>query len=100
VPNYAYVKHRLNLLVGKLPKTGTDKQVSNWRQCGWDGMHLHCFTKNAFADLLKDCGWNPVRWTGWGTRYPVIRGLRERLPSLFSGELIAVCRKKNGHKDK
>jgi 2-polyprenyl-3-methyl-5-hydroxy-6-metoxy-1,4-benzoquinol methylase len=56
VPNYAYLKHRLALVCGKLPKTGTDEPVRNWRNCGWDGMHLHTFTKAAFTTLLENCG--------------------------------------------
>jgi SAM-dependent methyltransferase len=94
VPNYAYLKHRISLLIGKLPKTGTDDPVENWRECGWDGMHLHCFTQASFEILLKDCGWEPVQWTGWGTRFGWMGRLRQRYPGLLSGEIIAVCRKK------
>jgi SAM-dependent methyltransferase len=91
VPNYAYLKHRLALLRGELPRTGTDEPVSNWRQAGWDGMHLHTFTQRAFATLLEDCGWQPVAWTGWGERFGWMRGWRERFPGLLSGEIIARC---------
>lgn len=93
VPNYGYLKHRLSLLIGKLPRTGTDDPVENWRECGWDGMHLHCFTVDAFDVLLRDCGWQPIRWTGWGTRFGWLGGLREKFPGLLSGEIIAVCEK-------
>ena len=93
VPNYAYIKHRLELLLGRLPKTGTDSAVEEWRQCGWDGMHLHTFTKSAFSTLLLDCGWQPISWTGWGERFMKFIILRRKYPSLFSGEIIAVCKK-------
>ena len=94
VPNYAYIKHRLTLLAGKLPRTGTDDPVENWRQCGWDGMHIHTFTENAFSILLNDCGWQPVKWTGWGDRFPWLLRFRQRYPRLLSGELMAACVKK------
>jgi SAM-dependent methyltransferase len=96
VPNYAYLKHRIQLLFGIQPRTGTDEPVQNWRTQGWDGMHLHTFTKSSFTTLLKDCGWMPERWMGCGTRFNSI-GLgyfRQRFPGLLSGELIAVCAKK------
>ena len=94
VPNYAYIKHRFTLLLGELPRTGTDEPVSNWRKAGWDGMHLHTFTRSAFTALLEDCGWRPVEWTGWGDRFPWMRGLRQRFPGLLSGEIIARCTKR------
>ncbi len=93
VPNLGYIKHRIGLLAGRLPRTGTDEPIVNWRKAGWDGMHLHAFTKSAFHELLVDCGWEPVRWTGWGTRFSWINKLRSRYPGLFSGEIIATCRK-------
>lgn len=93
VPNYAYIKHRLALLFGRLPKTGTDEPIENWRSAGWDGMHLHTFTQSAFDLLLRDCGWEPLSWTGWGQRLRLIGELRNRFPGLLSGEVIAVCRK-------
>lgn len=93
VPNYAYIKHRIHLLMGKLPITGTNKPVENWRQAGWDGMHLHTFTKTAFEILLRDCGWSNINIFGYGTKYPWISKLRHNYPALFSGELIAICKK-------
>ena len=91
VPNYGYLKHRLRLLVGEIPRTGTDEPVENWRQAGWDGMHLHTFTKSAFSVLLNDCGWRPTGWTGWGERFGWLGNLRRRYPGLLSGEVIATC---------
>ena len=93
VPNYAYIKYRFQLLLGHLPITGTNEPIEKWRTAGWDGMHIHCFTKNAFNILLKDCGWQPLSFTGWGTKLPFILPLRKKYPSLLSGELIAVCKK-------
>jgi SAM-dependent methyltransferase len=96
VPNYAYLKHRVALLFGRQPKTGTDEPVEKWRTEGWDGMHLHTFTQSSFATLLIDCGWLPRKWLGCGTRFNAIGFgvLRRRFPGLLSGELIASCRKR------
>lgn len=95
VPNYAYVKHRIQLLFGIQPRTGTDDPVENWRNVGWDGMHIHTFTRSSFSILLNDCGWKPEKWSGWGERFSRIGGgsLRRRFPGLLSGEITAVCRK-------
>lgn len=95
VPNYAYVKHRVALLCGRQPRTGTDEPVEKWREEGWDGMHLHTFTKSSFQTLLEDCGWKPEKWTGCGTRFSSIGlgVLRRRFPGFMSGELIASCRR-------
>ena len=95
VPNYAYLKHRVALLFGRQPRTGTDEPVEKWRTEGWDGMHLHTFTKSSFETLLKACGWMPSRWMGCGVRFNALGlgPMRRRFPGLLSGELIAVCRK-------
>lgn len=96
VPNYAYLKHRIHLLFGIQPRTGTDEPVENWRKEGWDGMHLHTFTKKSFQVLLHDCGWEPQKWLGCGTRFNSIGlgVLRRNFPGLWSGEIIAICRKR------
>lgn len=97
VPNYAYAKHRLQLLFGVQPRTGTDEPVENWRSEGWDGMHLHTFTKSSFDILLRDCGWEPIQWIGAGQRFSWtgVGLLRRRFPGFWSGELIAACKKRN-----
>ena len=95
VPNYGYIKHILQLLFNIQPRTGRDEPVERWRYVGWDGMHLHTFVQSSFEILLKDCGWVPKRWTGWGSRFRAVGVgfLRRRMPRLFSGELIVLCRK-------
>lgn len=95
VPNYAYLKHRIQILFGIQPRTGTDEPVEKWRNEGWDGMHLHTFTKSSFTVLLRDCGWEPVAWKGCGIRFnwTGLGYLRRNFPGLWSGELIAVCKK-------
>lgn len=96
VPNYAYLKHRIHLLFGKQPRTGTDEPVETWREGGWDGMHLHTFTQSSFDILLKDCGWLPQQWSGWGYKGGSLGlKLRQKFPGLLSGEIIALCKKKD-----
>ena len=95
VPNYAYVKHRVEIMLGKQPKTGTDCPVEQWREVGWDGMHVHTFTKSSFSILLADCGWKPIIWRGSGTRFNSLGLwlLRKHFPGFWSGELMVMCSK-------
>jgi ubiquinone/menaquinone biosynthesis C-methylase UbiE len=95
VPNYAYFKHIIQLMFGVQPRTGTNEPVENWRTAGWDGMHIHTFTKSSFSILLNDCGWKPEKWTGWGNRFGWLGfgKLRRQFPGLLSGELVVACRK-------
>ena len=95
VPNYAYLKHIIQLIFGVQPNTGTDEPVENWRSVGWDGMHIHTFTKSSLSTLLIDCCWKPEKWTGWGERFSWLGfGILRRLfPGLLSGEIIAICKK-------
>lgn len=95
VPNYAYIKHVVQLLFGIQPRTGTDDPVENWRNVGWDGMHIHTFTRSSFSVLLNSCGWKPERWSGWGERFSSLGlgALRRRFPGVLSGEITAVCRR-------
>ncbi len=67
VPNLAYVKHTIGLLFGYLPRTGTPtRDMTYWRQHGWDGGHLHYFTRGALAALLRETGFTAEAWTGDG----------------------------------
>ena len=95
VPNITYIKHRAQLLFGILPITGTSAPVEDWRKAGWDGMHIHYFTKKTLAILLRDCGWEPIKWTGWGTKFSFLLPLRKKFPSIWSGEITAICKKNN-----
>jgi len=93
VPNYVYLKYRLQILFGRLPITGTNKPIAQWREAGWDGMHIHTFTRSALDILLRDCGWHPQKWTGWGTKAPWLFRFRQRFPQLLSGELIVMSKR-------
>ena len=93
VPNYAYIRHRIDLLFGKLPITGTNVPVKDWRKVGWDGMHLHTFTQNAFEILLKDCGWKVNKVLGYRKKMKFLSPLTKNFPSFWSGELVACLEK-------
>lgn len=96
VPNYGYIKHVIQLFLGKQPITGGGEPVGNWRKAGWDGWHIHTFTKQSLNILLRDCGWEPIKWTGYGDKYKWLglKFLRKHFPSFWSGALTVVCKKK------
>lgn len=95
VPNYAYIKYVVNLFFGIQPRTGTNDPVENWREIGWDGMHLHTFTKSSLSTLLANCGWEVQQWSGYGDRlsWLGLGMLRRRFPGFWSGAITAVCKK-------
>jgi SAM-dependent methyltransferase len=94
VPNYAYIKYVYQLFMGRQPITGSDSPVEGWRSAGWDGTHLHTFTKSSLEILLKDCGWEPISWSGYGDRFKFLNILRRKFPSFWSGAITAVCHKR------
>ena len=93
VPNYGYIKHVVQLLFGRQPITGGGEPVQKWRHSGWDGWHLHTFTKQSLDALLRDCGWTPVLWTGYGDKLKLLDPLRKHYPAMWSGALTVVSRK-------
>ncbi|BBJ00651.1 hypothetical protein FGKAn22_23430 [Ferrigenium kumadai] len=96
VPNYGYIKYVVQLLLGKQPLTGSGRPVDEWRKEGWDGWHLHTFTRQSLDILLRDCGWQPVLWTGYGDKGKQfgLDILRQRFPAVWSGALTVVCKRK------
>jgi len=67
VPNLAYLKHVMGLLFGRIPLTGSPtRDIRYWREHGWDGGHLHYFTRQALSELLSNSGFRPEHWTGDG----------------------------------
>ena len=86
VPNIAYLKHRMRLLFGKLPVTSS---AYNWSQSGWDGGHLHYFTKKTFCGLVKECGFRILKVTGSGL-FAKFRGF---YPSLLTGDISVKAQK-------
>lgn len=86
VPNIAYIRHRVNLLAGNLPITSSP---INWRQIGWDGGHLHYFTKSTFCRLLDESGFKIIRISGSG----LFAKFRNFYPSLLTGDICVKARK-------
>lgn len=84
VPNVGSFTNRCRILLGRLPVTSTDE--------GWDGGHLHYFTKSAFDRFLEKEGFRILarKTSGGGA------SLRERWISLLGGELIYHCEKAGG----
>jgi hypothetical protein len=77
VPSIAYIRHRLNLLFGKLPVTSSP---FNWKEIGWDGGHLHYFTKKTFCGLLEESGFKILKVIGSG----LFAKFRSFYPSLLA----------------
>lgn len=86
VPNIAYLKYRIQLLFGKLPVTSSPY---NWKEIGWDGGHLHYFTKKALCQLLEESGFRVLKVSGSG----LLAKFRNWWPSLFTGDLVVKAQK-------
>jgi SAM-dependent methyltransferase len=81
VPNVASFTNRIRILFGRLPITSLDT--------GWDGGHLHYFTKHALDRFLRSEGFDVlVRKTTGGHPH-----LREWWIALLAGELIYLCQR-------
>jgi len=87
VPNIAYLRYRIELFFGRLPVTSTPH---NWREVGWDGGHLHYFTKKTLCRLLDETGFDVVKVTGGG----LFGTIRAVYPSLLTGDLCVKARKR------
>ena len=80
VPNIAYLKYRIQLLFGKLPRTSS---AINWEEIGWDAGSLHYFTKKSLRKLLEGSGFKIVKVSGSGL-FPQFRNWWS---SLLTGDL-------------
>ena len=81
VPNVASLTNRLRILFGRIPVTSSDP--------GWDGGHLHYFSKHALDHFLANEGFEVLERRTTGGR----AALRERWISLLAGELVYRCRR-------
>jgi len=82
VPNAGSLTNRLRLLFGRIPVTSAD--------AGWDGGHLHYFTRHALDRLLDGEGFDVrARRTTGGRPW-----LREWWISLMGGEFVYHCRRR------
>ncbi len=86
VPNIAYIRYRLALLFGKLPVTSSP---FNWKEIGWDGGHLHYFTKKSLVRLLEESGFTILKVTGCG----LFAKFRNFYPALLTGDICIKARK-------
>jgi ubiquinone/menaquinone biosynthesis C-methylase UbiE len=86
VPNIAYLKHRIQLLLGKLPVTSSPL---NWREIGCDGGHLHYFTKKTLCRLLEEEGFKILKISGCG----LFAKFRNWWPSLLTGDIFIKAKK-------
>ena len=90
VPNIGYIKHRFRLMFGKIPLTGVDSfNLEKWKEIGWDGGHLHYFTKNTFFQLLEFSGFKPIACVSDG-KFSFLRGINV---SVLGGNLTVLVRK-------
>jgi methionine biosynthesis protein MetW len=82
VPNVAAVTNRARIFLGRIPITSHDP--------GWDGGHLHYFTKHALDHFLNSEGFDILaRKTTGGSPQ-----LREWWISFLGGELLYHCRRR------
>jgi hypothetical protein len=70
--------NRLRLSGGKLPVTS--------RASGWDGGHLHYFTRSSLKQLLEKEGFSVMKITSGG----VFRKIRNLWGSLLSSDILIV----------
>jgi len=86
VPNLGYLRRRIELLLGKFPRTSS---AINWREVGWDGGHLHYFTYPTFVKLLKDAGFKIVKLKSSG----LFGNFKSFWPSLLAGSFCVKVTK-------
>ena len=82
VPNVAYLPNRMRLLFGLLPVTSTET--------GWDGGHLHYFTRSTLKVLFEEEGFDVINITSSG----IFARIRRILGSLLCGDILIVGIKK------
>lgn len=80
VPNIAYIKYRINLLLGRYPETSSHY---NWRNIGWDCGVVHFFTMKNFCWLLEQQGFIIENKSGSG----FLAYFRNWWPELLTGDL-------------
>lgn len=86
VPNLVWLPRRISVLFGVLPVTAEEE--------GWDGGHLHYFTREATVKLLEDNGF-VIEFIGCTGVFSKTLNL---WPSLFGGNIIIKARKKKDAK--
>lgn len=96
VPNICFIKHRVNLLMGKVPVTsswyGKRDNLQGWFENGWDGGHLHLFTIDILGEALARSGFEIESIRDAGARYETFRNT---CPSLFFANPLIVAKARN-----
>jgi SAM-dependent methyltransferase len=87
VPNIAYIKHRVGLLLGRLPITSS---VNCWELREWDGGHIHYFTLERLTWLLQEFGNYRILDVQSSGKFAPIKHL---MPSLLCSDLQLLCQK-------
>jgi ubiquinone/menaquinone biosynthesis C-methylase UbiE len=87
VPNIAYIKQRIGLLLGRLPITSSPY---NWKEIGWDGGHLHYFTQKTFCRFIEESGFKILKVSGGG----LFANFRNFYPSVLTGDICVKAIKK------
>jgi SAM-dependent methyltransferase len=87
VPNIAYLKRRIELLLGRMPVTAdsSDRDFTK----SWDGQHLHNFTLDSLKMVFSRYGMQIELCRCFGR----LAGLRSRWPSLLGADLTVLARK-------
>jgi len=78
VPNVAWLPNRIRLFAGKLPVTSG--------ATGWDGGHLHYFTRTSLKRLFEQEGFSVVKMTSGG----IFARPRRIWGSLLAGDILIV----------
>lgn len=87
VPNIGYIRHRLDLLFGRLPCTSNTEKRDNRTE--WDGQHLHYFTSQTLNSLLSQYGLRMKKITCSGR----LARFRSFYPRLLGADLIILASK-------
>jgi ubiquinone/menaquinone biosynthesis C-methylase UbiE len=89
VANVCALRHVFALLGGNVPMTySVNREMSRWREQGWDDGALRYFSKRQLTDLLHHVGLAPEEWTSSG-KWASLR----QLWSSLGGDLCVRARK-------
>ena len=86
-PNIAYLKRRIELLLGRLPITA-DTSDPEFKE-SWDGQHLHQFTLDALRMVMGRNGLQVEKCHCFGR----LGKWRSLWPTLLGGDLTVLARK-------
>ena len=91
VPNIAFVRHIISLLRDRVPRTGAN-EIPFSEQQGWDGQHLHYFTRREVVWLLNKYNINVDKTLNVG-KWQMLKTVLPRL--LCSGIVVIGTKSPN-----